>query len=223
MSFRTGLLLSFVAGFCDTATFVGAHGIFSAHVTGNFVLFAVSVVQGAEEVDFLKLLLFIPFLVSILLVARLSRTSLHRKLESSMLVLAGLLLFASGVGFAAGIPLSRGLWNEANFLLSLPVVAMGIQNAVYKILYPTEPMTTVMTGNVIQAALETVGYGVTPTSGLARKNRIRSTLRLVFGFASGCLAGAWAVHRWALAALIIPALLLVSLGALHHFTENSRS
>jgi len=37
---RFTLLLALVAGYSDTATFMGANGTFSAHVTGNFIVFA---------------------------------------------------------------------------------------------------------------------------------------------------------------------------------------
>jgi uncharacterized membrane protein YoaK (UPF0700 family) len=34
------LLLTLVASFCDASTFVGAGRLFSAHVTGNFIVLA---------------------------------------------------------------------------------------------------------------------------------------------------------------------------------------
>jgi uncharacterized membrane protein YoaK (UPF0700 family) len=41
-------LLSFVAGYADTTTFICANRMFSAHVTGNFVVFVYSVVTDAH-------------------------------------------------------------------------------------------------------------------------------------------------------------------------------
>lgn len=38
-------ILAFVAGFLDASTFVSEFGVFSAHVTGNFILFAISLFQ----------------------------------------------------------------------------------------------------------------------------------------------------------------------------------
>ena len=99
---------------------------------------------------------------------------------------------------------------------------MGIQSSLYKILYPTEPMTTVMTGNVIQIALEIFGHGAIPVSSAVRKNKIRATLRLILGFSLGCFAGAWATNRLALGALIVPAFLLLALG-MHRYAQLSSS
>ncbi|MET1057588.1 MAG: DUF1275 family protein, partial [Pedobacter sp.] len=42
------LLLTIIAGYCDTVTFVAADKIFSAHVTGNFIVFAYQLVKGGE-------------------------------------------------------------------------------------------------------------------------------------------------------------------------------
>lgn len=44
------LLLAFVAGYVDTATFVEFAGLFAAHVTGNFVLFAAAIGRGVAIV-----------------------------------------------------------------------------------------------------------------------------------------------------------------------------
>jgi uncharacterized membrane protein YoaK (UPF0700 family) len=38
----TFFILSLIAGFADTATFIHLSGLFSSHVTGNFVLLAAS-------------------------------------------------------------------------------------------------------------------------------------------------------------------------------------
>ena len=40
----SGVLLAFVAGYIDTATFLRVSELFSAHITGNFVVFAIALV-----------------------------------------------------------------------------------------------------------------------------------------------------------------------------------
>ncbi|MFX8860307.1 DUF1275 family protein, partial [Acinetobacter baumannii] len=42
------LLLSLNAGYVDTAGFLALHGLFTAHVTGNFVTLAAALVQGTS-------------------------------------------------------------------------------------------------------------------------------------------------------------------------------
>src|ERR1700748_571622 len=59
-------LLSAVAGFCDTTTFVAGSQTFSAHVTGNFILLAVHVV-GADASAWLKLTTFPAFIFSVMI------------------------------------------------------------------------------------------------------------------------------------------------------------
>ena len=49
------ILLSFVASYVDTAVFVGLFGLFTSHVTGNFVLIGAALVHHADGVE-IKLL-----------------------------------------------------------------------------------------------------------------------------------------------------------------------
>jgi len=52
-------LLAWVAGFCDTTTFVAGDSVFSAHVTGNFIVFAAQVASENNPISsWLKLLTF---------------------------------------------------------------------------------------------------------------------------------------------------------------------
>jgi uncharacterized membrane protein YoaK (UPF0700 family) len=47
---RIAALLGFVAGFVDTAGFLGLQGLFTAHVTGNFVTLGAALVLGTHGV-----------------------------------------------------------------------------------------------------------------------------------------------------------------------------
>src|SRR5258706_4281462 len=47
---RIALLLSFNGGFADTAGFLGLDGLFTAHVTGNFVTLGAALVFGSAGV-----------------------------------------------------------------------------------------------------------------------------------------------------------------------------
>jgi uncharacterized membrane protein YoaK (UPF0700 family) len=58
------ILLSAVAGFCDTVTFVAAGSTFSAHVTGNFIVFAYQVIKGSDPQAWIKLLSFPVFVAT---------------------------------------------------------------------------------------------------------------------------------------------------------------
>src|SRR5206468_13135064 len=56
--------LSFIAGYVDTAVFVGLFGLFTAHVTGNFVLIGSELVHRRPDV-WPKLLAFPVFVVAV--------------------------------------------------------------------------------------------------------------------------------------------------------------
>src|SRR5450755_4827614 len=72
-AFAVGTCLAFIAGFADATSFVGADGIFCAHVTGNFVVLAADLARHAHADEWLKLATFPIFVTSVLGVTRVYR------------------------------------------------------------------------------------------------------------------------------------------------------
>src|ERR1700689_4701038 len=70
-----GPALAFTAGFSDASTYVGADGIFCAHVTGNFVVLAADLARHARADEWLKLATFPIFVAAVL-----ASTWVHRRL-----------------------------------------------------------------------------------------------------------------------------------------------
>src|SRR2546429_8532817 len=70
-------VLSFTAGYVDTAVFVGLFGLFTAHVTGNFVLIGSELVHASGEA-WPKLLAFPAFILAVAVAVKGSQ-ALERK------------------------------------------------------------------------------------------------------------------------------------------------
>src|SRR6201996_3463396 len=87
------LVLSFTAGYVDTAGFLALQGLFTAHVTGNFVTLGAALVLGTSGA--LAKLLALPVFCAVIVVTRLLALRLegrgHRVLQT-MLILQTVLL-----------------------------------------------------------------------------------------------------------------------------------
>lgn len=199
-----GFVIAFVAGFVDTATFLAARGLFSAHVTGNFVLFAVAAARGTQEIDYLKLFLFVPFLGAVALVGWLARGRGAARLKAPVFLAVAVLLGVPAIYFAGAVVLPNEFFDVANAVIMMPVFAMGLQSGLQKLLNPAQPATNVMTGNATQMVLDALARGGDVD---ARRAKAGATLRVVLGFALGCLVGALLVHRFSLSALGLPAVI----------------
>src|ERR1700743_1310401 len=83
-------LLAMVAGFCDTATFVGGGCFFSAHITGNFIVFAAQLASESESTGaWVKLLTFPVFVIAVLTGGWMVERSQHKH---SILLFEGIVL-----------------------------------------------------------------------------------------------------------------------------------
>src|ERR1700749_3947074 len=94
-----GALLSFNGGYVDTAGFLTLHGLFTAHVTGNFVTFGASLVNGTSGA--IAKLLALPVFCLTILAARLFAYWLENRdlqvLRTMLSIELVLLIFAAGL------------------------------------------------------------------------------------------------------------------------------
>lgn len=204
VSFVT-LILTAVAGFCDTATFVAGDGIFSAHVTGNFIVFAAQIVDGKDAGAFLKLVTFPVFIVAVMtggwLISR----------GRSALLLQSLILLLCGVVMIAAPKLGDFAAEAVSYtVVMMAVFAMGLQNAFGKMFVKaTHGPTTMMTGNVTQASLDLRGVlRGGSLSGAATESLKRQGIT-IGGFLAGCIAGALLGRHLGLGCLFIPGLAML--------------
>ena len=92
------LLLSLNAGFVDTAGFLALQGLFTAHVTGNFVTLGASLVLGTSGA--VAKLLALPVFCTVVVLTRLLSSGLLQMNRPALKILLGLkvvLLIAGAV------------------------------------------------------------------------------------------------------------------------------
>jgi uncharacterized membrane protein YoaK (UPF0700 family) len=186
-------LLSFNGGFVDTAGFLGLQGLFTAHVTGNFVTLGAALVFGTHGV--IAKLLALPEFVAVVALARLTGMALRRKGMDALrplLVAKVILLLAFFVlGVALG-PFPDSDTPGALLTALAGIAGMAIQNAVQRVHFAHIPPTTLMTGNTTQAALDAIDLASgapLPDAPLVRA-RFKRTVAGIVWFAAGCATAA---------------------------------
>jgi uncharacterized membrane protein YoaK (UPF0700 family) len=204
-----GPLLSFLAGYADTVGFVGLGGLFTAHVTGNFVLLGYALVAPVQGIlpKFLAFPVFVLWIaLTRLLVARWQQRN-QAALAKAMTMQALLLVAAAACAWLGG-PIGKPDAPMALACGMLCVAAMAAQNAYGKLLLPQMPATTVMTGNVTQlviALMDARKAGRPPAAGAA----LGGVAGGVLGFAAGACCGAL-MARWSLPLALLAACLLLA-------------
>jgi uncharacterized membrane protein YoaK (UPF0700 family) len=218
---RVLFALGFIAGFADTATFVHLSGLFSSHVTGNFVILAASLTKRATNGEWLKILAF-PVFVAAVFAATLIHDRLHggkpeKALDNLLSAAAGVLLLA-GAAVAAiyGRPAASPDYTIGDaYAGMIAVVAMGIQNAIHRLAVPLGPATTVMTGNVTQltviASRRILKARPLPDSAPAPPFSLAGMTGLAIAFGTGCAVSALLTLALGLISLAVPGTLLVAI------------
>ena len=212
-------LLAFNGGFADAAGYFGLDGLFTAHVTGNFVTLGATLIAGAEGV-LSKILALPEFMVVVGLTQLISAALVRRQRPALRLLLAlETLLLLAFFGLAVGLgPFAHSDTPAALLTGFAGVAAMAVQNAVQRLHFAAMPPMTIMTGNTTQAVLDAVDLlrGPPPAQAPAVRARLGRTLQAILCFAAGCALAAWlqaTVGFWSLgvAVLVGTATLLVPL------------
>ena len=204
-----GVAMSFLAGYVDTLGFAALFGLFTAHVTGNFVLLAVGLAAPAHMSSPLKLLAFPAFILGVasarLLVVGCERRGAAATKPAYLLQLVLLL------GFMVCGMLSEPLGNSAGGLAIaaglLGAAAMGAHSAASKLLLTHLAPTSMMTGNVTQLVIDTVDR-LRGAADAATRARCAKFFWTILAFALGCGAAAFAYAAVGFAALAAPVLIL---------------
>jgi uncharacterized membrane protein YoaK (UPF0700 family) len=204
-----GASMGFLAGYVDTLGFAALLGLFTTHVTGNFVLLAVSLAAPAHMSSPLKLLAFPAFVLGVaaarLLVAGCERRGVAAVKPAYLLQLV-LLLGFMGCGMLAE-PVGKSVGALAMMAGLLGAAAMGAHSAASKLLLSHLAPTSMMTGNVTQLVIDTVDR-LRGVADAATRARCAKFFWPVLAFALGCGAGAFAFRAAGFVALVVPAAIL---------------
>jgi uncharacterized membrane protein YoaK (UPF0700 family) len=189
-------LLSFNGGYVDTAGYLSLQGLFTAHVTGNFVTIGAALVFGTSGL--VAKLLALPVFCMVIIVTRLISFILPARWAAfeTMLNLKLLLLIVAAVLAIAMGPFANGNGAPAIIVGMTLVSAMAIQNAANRIHLSAAPPTTIMTGTTTQIMIDIADLirGVPEPARDVIRPRLRRMCVAVASFAVGAAAGALLFH-----------------------------
>ncbi|WOD13666.1 YoaK family protein [Paraburkholderia kirstenboschensis] len=209
-------ILAAIAGFVDTLSFVALFGLFTAHVTGNFVLIGAGMAGFGRGV-LLKLIVFPAFIGGVVVSALLVRSlSEKHACQGARLLHAvqAVLMFGYCLAGVWATPVSQPESLSVTVAGVIGAFAMGVQNAHPKLIRRPGVPNTVMTGNVTQAILDVVDMLSADTAESVRataRARFATMMPAIVAFAIGAAAGALGYRYTGFWALLAPACALVAL------------
>jgi uncharacterized membrane protein YoaK (UPF0700 family) len=207
-----GMALGFLAGYVDTLGFVALFGLFTAHVTGNFILIGAALANASQTSILLKILTFPCFILGVA-AARVLVVAVEQRggaaLRPALLLELILLLGCMASGTAAE-PIGGQAGPLAMLAGLLGAAGMGAHSATSRLLLGHLAPTSMMTGNVTQIVIDAVDVlrGVRDPGMAGRFAKFALPL---LAFAAGCIAAAFGYRWFGFAALAVPVLILVGL------------
>jgi uncharacterized membrane protein YoaK (UPF0700 family) len=194
------MLLSFVAGYVDSYTYMALFGLFVAQVTSSFVIAGAEIVIHDYNVTG-KLLVTVVFIIAAALTAALiiwARAAGRATLPAMLLLEAALLaIFCAMILF--GPPIQNATDWHGIVAGLIAASAMGAQSVLVRLLMKGIPQTNVMTGNMTQLGITitelVVAWRKLADSGHSAEDvddfaQVRAQLLIVFSVAVGFLVGA---------------------------------
>jgi uncharacterized membrane protein YoaK (UPF0700 family) len=187
------LLLGFNGGYVDTMGFLALQGLFTAHVTGNFVTLGAALALGTSGA--LSKLLALPVFCVVIVLSRLLSHALRRRelpVFRSLLTIKLLLLVAAALLAVRLGPFTDGDHWPAIVTGMTLVSAMAVQNAAHRVHLASLPPSTLMTGTTTQIMLDLADliHGSSADDTAASRSRLARMSVMVAVFAVGCGAAA---------------------------------
>lgn len=151
-------LLTCVCGLVDVTCFVGLHGVFSAMMTGNLLMFAIALADGVPIVAGLKYIrAFVGFTIGVILASRLMKFYGGGIQSRKAFWL---------VWFLIGAAMILSLWRDPgthdplrNSLVNLLSMAMGAMATVVRMHSIPDLPTTLFTGTYTSLIAESILSG----------------------------------------------------------------
>jgi uncharacterized membrane protein YoaK (UPF0700 family) len=196
-------LLSFVAGFVDSYTFLALFGLFVANVTGSFITAGAELITHDVGIAG-KLVAVLAFILAAALTAGLIDLvrARRRAVLPSLLAFETALLLVFTIAILAGAPIKgAGDWRGV-VAGSFGAMAMGAQSVIVRLHMRGVPQTNVMTGNMTQLGIETTELLVAWRRTIrnpdpdnkrdfaAVRSRLATVLAIAVGFLLGAATGA---------------------------------
>ena len=217
-----GISLGFLAGYVDTLGFLALFGLFTAHVTGNFILIGAALADPGSMPILLKFLAFPAFIAGVvagrLLIASCEQRMRRALRPALLLELALLALFMVFGMIASPTGSTPDGWAMASGLLG--AAAMGAHSATSRLLLGHLAPTSMMTGNVTQMVIDAVdrlrGHRDAELSA-----RLAKFAWPLLSFAAGCILAAFGFYLAGFLALAVPLLILAALIAVGEPVETA--
>ncbi|MBN9551759.1 MAG: DUF1275 domain-containing protein [Alphaproteobacteria bacterium] len=183
------LLLGFNGGYVDTMGFLALQGLFTAHVTGNFVTLGASLALGTSGT--LSKLLALPVFCVVVVLSRLLSNALRHKgapVFRYLLTIKLVLLVAAATLAVRLGPFPDGDHWAAIVTGMILVSAMAVQNAAHRVHLASLPPSTLMTGTTTQIMLDLADLiqGSSAENTAASRSRLARMSGMVAVFALGC-------------------------------------
>jgi uncharacterized membrane protein YoaK (UPF0700 family) len=225
------MLLSFVAGYVDSYTYLALFGLFVAQVTGSFIIAGAQLVR--HDYGVAGKLLAIPAFIGAAAAAAAIIGMLRQRGRSSlapMLALEAALLAVFAAIMLFGPPLAD-VSDPSGIVAGLfCAMAMGAQSVAVRLLLRGVPQTNVMTGNMTQQATELIkawrrctrnpgDAGAAHEFALAWR-RLQIVLAVATGFIGGGAIGAIAYATIGIVGIWFAAVILTALAWVNRERDN---
>jgi len=230
----TTIVLSWVAGYIDTAGFLNLNGLFTAHVTGNLIVAGAEIAGAGGEAVWVRLAVIPVFMAAIILTTVISRTRQPRL--SSFLCFEAATLFVFAIISITMIPHNpQPISTVAMFTAGAAgVFSMGVQNALMREVFGNLAPTTVMTGNLTQFTIDSAWLilisgrqkdQVTDKQIQEVKQRINKFSSALISFVIGAAFGAFFTKMIGFWSVFLPAgaIVFLALNAQYHETNSSNT